>query len=76
MTFKKNNKGNGYVIALDDKDSNKKHKEKIVLEAISKCLQEYPCKSINVVITDDMILVNTDKNNLNKEVKTTGKHHK
>ena len=74
MTIKNNNKGNGYIIALTGKDS--KHKEKIMLKAISKCLHEYPSKNINVVLTDNEILINADLNNAIEEVNTVSKHHR
>ncbi len=76
MTIKKNNKGNGYIIKLTEDENKQKHKEKIVLKAISECLQEYPGKNINVVLTDDEILINADINKAIEEVNPTNKHHR
>ena len=76
MTINKNNKGNGYIISLTGKENEKKHKEKIALKAISKCLHEFPSKNINVVLTDNEILINADMSKSIEEVNTTSKHRK
>ena len=76
MTVKQNNKGNGYIIELTGKENNQKHKEKIALKAISECLKEFPGKNINVVLTDNEILITADNNKTLSEVNPTSKHCK
>ena len=50
MKLKKNIKGNGYGVSH-------KKKEKLVLEAMSECLRQYPGQSVNISLNGDKIII-------------------
>ena len=74
MKLEENNKGNGYVITGNS--SKQKKKEKLILEAISLCLHEYPSKSINVITKDNEVLINSNKIDSFESTDMVNKHHK